>query len=331
MTATLNSENAFSLGEFFRGVKNHRFFVRALPLAFLAILVAFFAAATGGRFVRPTSLKIIFDQALIVGTVSTGAAFIFATGNVNLAMGATTVLTATLAGMIYNATESFPLMLLSAIALGVFIMVLSAVLSTIFNVKVMFVTIVMMTMLSALQQTILGGSTVNIPYSLITALNGAHFSYIAFGVFFVISIVLFHFTAIGRSLKMLGTNEICAEQTGIKKSKYLVVAFLIAGVGCGIGAMLAIVRASSIGDKTLTSLNMDCMLALVLGGMSIFGGSRSFVYSGIVGAVTVCVLNQGMLMINVSSTIIQGVRGILFLILICTAQKRPQGLPAPEG
>jgi ribose transport system permease protein len=73
------------------------------------------------------------------------------------------------------------------------------------------------------------------------------------------------------------------------------------------------------------------MLALVLGGMSIFGGSRSQAYAGIVGAITVCVLNQGMLMINVDSTVIQGVRGVIFLILVYTSQKRPQGLPAPEG
>lgn len=311
--------------------KNSRFFIRILPVVFLAILIAFFSIATGGRFIRPTSLKIIFDQALIVGTVSTGAAFIFATGNVNLAMGATTVLTATLAGMIYNATQSFPLMLASAIFIGVAIMAISALLSTVFKVRVMFVTIVMMTMLAALQQTILGGTTVTIPYTLITKLIKANFSYISFAIFFVISLILFHFTAIGRALRMLGTNELCSEQTGISKSKYLLISFLIAGVGCGIGAMLAIIRSSSIGDKTLTSLNMDCMLALVLGGMSIFGGSRSFAFSGIVGAITVCVLNQGMLMINVNPTIIQGVRGILFLILICTAQKRPQGLPAPEG
>lgn len=73
------------------------------------------------------------------------------------------------------------------------------------------------------------------------------------------------------------------------------------------------------------------MLALVLGGMSIFGGSRSFAFAGMLGALTVCVLNQGLLMINVNSSIIQGVRGLLFLLLVSTTQKRPKGLPAPEG
>lgn len=312
-------------------VSSHRHFMRLMPLFFLVLLTIFFSAMTGGRFTSLTSLKIIFEQALIVGTVSTGAAFIFATGNVNLAMGATTVLTATIAGIVYNGTQSGVAMILAAVALGTLIMVVSALLSTLLKVRVMFVTIVMMTLLSALQQSILGGTTVSLPHDIITRLTDMKFSYIAFCLYFVVSIVLFHFTAIGRSQRMLGTNAVCAEQTGISGHKYLVLAFLIAGIGCGIGALLAIVRAGSIGANTLTSLNMDCMLALVLGGMSIFGGSRSSAYAGIVGAITVCVLNQGMLMINVDSSMIQGVRGIIFLILVYTSQKRPQGLPAPEG
>ena len=309
----------------------NRLFIQVLPIIFLVVMSIFFAVTTQGRFIQTNSLKIILEQSLIVGTVSTGATFIFATGNVNLAMGATTVLTATLAGMVFNRTESVPIMILAAIALGVILMTISVLLSTIFHVRVMFVTIVMMTLLTALQQTILGGSTVSVAYAVTNGLRNAGFMYISFGIFFVICIVLFHMTAIGRSLRMLGTNEVCATQTGLEKPRLLTTAFIIAGVGCGIGSILAIVRAGSIGQNTLTSLNMDCMLALVLGGMSIFGGSKSFVYSGIVGAITVCALNQGMTMLNIDTNIVQGVRGILFLILVCMGQQRPKGLPAPEG
>lgn len=315
----------------FKKFSESRLFTQLLPVGFLLVLVAFFAVATGGRFVSATSLKIILDQALIVGTVATGAAFIFATGNVNLAMGATSVLTATIAGLAYNATGSFAVMALVAIGLGVLLMVASALLSTLLNVRVMFVTIVMMSMLVSIQQSILGGSTVSISYELTSTLKNIGFPYMAFGLFFAACLVVFNFTKVGRSIKMLGTNRICAEQTGISFSRYLLEAFIIAGVGCGIGALLIITRSGSIGNGTMSSLNMDCMLAMVLGGMSIFGGSKSFVYAGIIGSLTVCVLNQGLLMINVDSTIIQGVRGVLFLILVCTSQKRPKGLPAPEG
>lgn len=308
-----------------------RLFNQLMPLGLLIILVILFSVLTGGKFTDPTSLKIVIEQALIVGTVSTGAAFIFASGNVNLAMGATTVLTATLSGILYNKTGSLAVMFISAILLGVAMMAVSALLSTLLGVRVMFVTIVMMTLLVAIQQSILGGSSVAIPYAVVSDLNSKGFLYIGFGLYFILSIILFHFTDIGRSLRFLGTNTTCAEQTGLTRKKYLLLAFVIAGVGCGVGAILAIIRAGSISTSSLGSLNMDCMLALVLGGMSIFGGSRSYVYSGIIGAVTVVVLNQGLLMIGVDATIIQAIRGIVFLFLVTISQTRPKGLPAPEG
>lgn len=72
-------------------------------------------------------------------------------GNVNLAMGATTLLTATLAGMAYNATGPLIVMILVAVLLGMCLMTASALLSTVLGVRVMYVTIVMMNMLLALQ------------------------------------------------------------------------------------------------------------------------------------------------------------------------------------
>ena len=314
-----------------KALTEQRWFVHSMPIILLIVLCIFFTVQTKGRFMEPGILKMIFQQSLIVATVATGASFIFASGNINLAMGATTVLTATLAGMVYNATNSFPIMIISSIAIGVVIMALSALLSTLLNVRVMYVTIVMMTLLKAIQESILGGSTVSLPFDLIDKLVTNNFSVIIFVLFFIFAIYLFHFTAIGRSLKMIGTNNNCAAQTGIEKSKYILIAFIIAGIGTGIGALLVIVRGGSVGAQTLQSLNTDVMLAIVLGGMSIFGGSKSFAYTGIIGALTVCVLNQGLLMIGVDSTFIQAVRGIIFLILIMTAQQRPKGLPAPEG
>ncbi len=312
-------------------VLESRLFSQLMPVGLLLILVGAFAIATNGRLVTGTSLKIIVNQALVVAIVSTGGAFIFASGNVSLSLGATTVLTATLSVMIYNATGSLVLMMVSAVLIGAVLMAASALLSTALGVRVMYVTIVMMTMFSALQQAILGGSTVSIPTALSQSLEKGGFMYIAFGVFFLICVVLFHFTDIGRSLRFIGTNNLCAEQTGISKKKYLLIAFIIAGVGCGIGALVAVVRGGSVGTSTLTSLNMDCMLALVLGGMSIFGGSKSYVYSGVIGALTVIVLNQGLTMLQVDSTIIQAIRGVAFLALVTLSQVRPKGLPAPEG
>ena len=109
-----------------RRILESRIFNQLMPIGLLVILIVIFQAATGGRFATPASLQIIVESALIVATVATGAAFIFATGNVSLSMGATTVLTATFAGMAYNATESLWVMIITALGIGVVIMAISA-------------------------------------------------------------------------------------------------------------------------------------------------------------------------------------------------------------
>ena len=312
-------------------ISEQRWFYQVLPIILLLLLTGLFSILTNGKITSYRNLKIIFEQALIVATVSTGASFIYASGNVNLAMGATTTLVATVIAIFLNKSPSIVAALLLAIAVGVIIMTISALLSTLLNVRVMFVTIVMMTLLRALQDSLLKGGNLGVPYETVVALQDSNFSKIAFVVYFVICIILFHFTAIGRSLKTLGTNNENAFQTGIEKGKYILIAFIIAGVGAGLGAMMIIERAGAIGVQTLSGLNTDVMLAIALGGMSIFGGSRSFAYTGLVGSLTVCLLNQGLLMVGVDSSIVQAIRGIIFLVLIVTASQRPKGLPAPEG
>ena len=308
-----------------------RWFNRLLAPALLILLVVIFSIATKGRFSNPRNLKIVINQALVVATVATGAVFIFATGNVNISMGAATALIATIAAKAMIATGSVPLMFVIAIVAGAVILAVTALLSTALNVRVLFITVVMMTLLSSLQKGILGSATLQIPYETTSALKDANVPYIIFIVFFIVCMVLFHFTSFGRKLRYIGINDVCAELTGFKKGTYLFLAFVVAGVGVGLGAIMTIIRDGSISTNTASSLNMDCMLAIVLGGMSAFGGNRSFTYRALVGAVIVTVLNNGLLMIGVSSLILQAIRGIIFIVLLILSQKRPQGLPSRDG
>lgn len=312
-------------------LKENKIIAEIMPIAFLGLLFLFFVITTRGKILNPATLKIIIDQALICATVATGASFIFSTGNINIAMGSSTALTCTIAAKVYMATSSVPLMFIAAIAFGTILLICCALLSTVLNVKVMFVTIVMMVMLSAIHETILGAGGITLPFAMTKALKTAGVNYILFGAYVLACIVIFHFTAVGRKLKMTGSNATCAEQTGITSKKSLLTAFVIAGVGVGCGALLTLIRTSSVGETTCNDLNMNCMLAIVLGGMPVFGGSKSKAYSALIGSVTVTLLGTGLLMIGVDSTILQAVRGVIFLVLVILGTKRPKLLPTREG
>lgn len=312
-------------------IKESRWTSRLLSPVILVLLVIFFGIATDGRFANPRNLKMVIEQALVVATVATGAVFIFATGNVNISMGAATALIATVAAQQYLNTDSLLVMFAVAIAAGAIVLALTALLSTLLKVRVLYITVVMMTLLSSLQKGILGSNILTVPYAVTSALNKAYVPFILYALFALFCTVLFHFTSLGRKLRYIGINDLCAELTGFKSGRYLFWGFVIAGIGVGIGAVMTIIRNGSITTDTCATLNMDCMLAIVLGGMSCFGGSRSNTWSATVGAVMVTVLNNGLLMIGVSSTVLQAIRGIIFIILVYASQTRPNGLPSRDG
>ena len=312
-------------------LKESRWTSRLFSPVILVLLVLLFSVLTGGRFSNLRNLRMVVDQALVVATVASGAVFIFATGNVNISMGASTALIATIAAQMYIRTASVPVMCVVSVAAGVITLAITALLSTTLKVRVLYITVVMMTLLASMQQGILGSTTLSLPYDVTSGLKNAGVPYILFLGFFAFCTILFHFTSLGRKLRYLGINDRCAELTGFPMARYLFIAFVIAGIGVGFGAIMTIIRNGSITTDTCASLNMDCMLAIVLGGMSCFGGSRSNTYSAVVGAVLVTVLNNGLLMIGVSSTILQAIRGVIFIVLVCVSQTRPKGLPSRDG
>ena len=112
------------------------------------------------------------------------------------------------------------------------------------------------------------------------------------------------------------------------KTQYI--SFLFAGVGVGLAGVYQTIRTANVASTVGTGMGTDVMLATVLGGMSIFGGTKSNCFAGLIGAITVTILNKGLLMIGVSSTMIQGIRGIVFLLLVYLNSERQKTLPSRQ-
>ena len=265
----------------FLKIKDSRLTSMLLPFVWLVLLVLVFWIALGDKINSGnigTVLTTVVEQTLIVATVATGASFIYATGNVNIAMGAMTGLVAALSMKMFEFTGSYPVMFITAVVSGVLLGVIAVLISSKLRVKVLYVTVVMMTLLLAIHQTVIGNTTISIDdMEPIYVMQDYYVHYLIFGVFFLVCVVIFNFTGIGRSIKFIGTNSDCSTATGMVNDRYLMIAFIIAGVGAGLGAILTIMRTGSVGNNTASTLNMDVLLAIVLGGMSVFGGSKSYV------------------------------------------------------
>lgn len=330
MNGLQNKEQVNRLTDSVKKLKDNRIVSFLAPIIMLVAVCLVFAVMTKGRFMMPVNLKMIMNSALPLAIVATGGVLIYSSGNMNIAMGGSTAIACIVGGMVYNATGSVPMMLLACIATGVAIMALCLVLNQIFKLGIIVITIIMMTMLSSLQEWLVGGKPISLPYGEMSAVAKMQIPLILGIVFFLVCLFIFDFTKMGRTFKFIGDNATCARQTGINATKILTFAFLVSGVAIGLGAFATNVAYPSISKETCISLNMNVILAIVVAGTPMNGGTRSKVYSGIVGAILIEVLNNGLLMVGVDSIYIQAIKGVLFLLIVFLSAKRPNVLPVKD-
>ena len=311
-------------------IKNKPAFSFVFPFSVLLLIIVSFGLLTQGSFFGKNVLLGIFNQAIIIGTMATAVSFIYTTGNLDISVGNAMALSATIGALVYNTTGSITLMVTIALIVGMLLMLFNCTMSVIFGVKTVTVAIVMIQLYGAIVSNILGAEVLKVDYAMCKMLESSAFRYSAFIGYFMICLIVFHFTSVGRILRFVGGNENCADQTGMsaKRSKYI--SFLMAGLGVGLAAIFTVIRTGSISTEVGSGMGMDVMLATVLGGMSIFGGAKSNTYAGLIGALTVSALNKGLLMVGISPTVIQGVRGVIFLVLVFMNSERPATLPSRQ-
>ncbi len=316
-----------TLSDRIRTIKDKPAFPLFFSMGVLVLLIAFFGIVTGGAFLSKSIMVGIFNQALIVGTIATGVSFVYTAGNMDISVGSAMALAAVMGAMVYNSTGSVVLMIVVCVICGVLLMTFNGIINVLFGIRTIIVSIVMMQLYNAVIGKILGPDTISVDYDVCKTLESAGFRNVAFVLFFIFCLAVFHSTSIGRKLKFLGGNSKCAQQTGISKGKLTTISFMMAGLGVGLAAVFSIIRTTTVSTTMGGGMGMDVMLATVLGGMSIFGGKRSFAYAGFLGALTVSALNKGLLMYGVSPMVIQGVRGLIFLVLVFMNSERPSTLP----
>ncbi|MDE6259672.1 MAG: inner-membrane translocator [Oscillospiraceae bacterium] len=299
--------------------------IHLMPLAALAILLAALCwAVTSKGYRLDIYLNIVFNEAVVLAVVATGAVFIYTLGSFDISLGASTLFSATLGVMTYNATQSLPLMLLVILVTAIGCSLLSSLLASVFHIPVFVTTVAMMSVLSAIAAQIItknGGALggISIPSDLLRPLDTPWFKVVILAAFVALSIFIFSFTKVGRRQKFLGGNPVCAQLTGIDLNRYTIIAFVMAGLGVGLGAFLTLIYTPSVTTGTASSIGMNIIVAIVFGGMPISGGPNSKIYSALVGGFSYILLNNTLKILidgNTGYGVSQIVSAIFFLAVV---------------
>lgn len=305
------------------------------PLAGLLVLVlGFFIIGTVKDINIPYGLKAVINQSVVVAVVATGAVFIYTLGSFDISLGASVAVSALLGGMTYLKTESIALMFLVCVGAAVLIALINSVLASVFNLPVFVTTIAMLSVLNALVLLLISingtGSEIAVPMAAVSGYDSIPFKVVILVLYFALCVFVFSFTPIGRKQKFLGGNPLCAKLTGISLKKYSIIAFVLSGIGVGLGAFLSIIYAPTLTKNTASSVGMDVIIAIVFGGMPVSGGARSKIYAAVIGAFSMTFLGQIMTLFNLNSGIGQMVKAVIFILVVFIASGDHRSMELPR-
>jgi ribose transport system permease protein len=139
-------------------------------------------------------------------------------------------------------------------------------------------------------------------------------AWIAIGCFIVFSLIMAK-TPFGRHLVMIGGNETATFRAGIRVTRNLIIAFVLAGAIAGLSGWLLAVRTSGATANLGIGLLFNAFAAVVIGGVSLKGGVGSLpgVYAGVL---LLSAINTAINLMGLPANFTQVIHGLLVLAAV---------------
>ncbi len=283
-----------------------------IPAFVLLLSVILFSALVGGRFFAAFNLSLVLQQVTIIAVVGIAQSIIILTAGIDLSVGAIMVLCSVVMGRLayeYHAPilVSFPAGLLVGVLCGA----VNGALVTVVRLPPFIVTLGTWSMYFALNLWYSKGETIRAidiqavaPFLQWTgtafAFAGARLTLgsilmiLLYGLFWYI----LNWTAFGSHVYATGDDPDAARLVGIRTDRVLFKVYVTAGFICAVAGWILIGRTGAVSPQSGYTSNIDSITAVVIGGISLFGG-RGSIIGTILGALIVGVFRNGLALYGV--------------------------------
>lgn len=294
------------------------------PLAVLIIAAVVFDLINN-RFLSPASLSILLQQVAVIGLLALGQTVIILTAGIDLSVGAAMILVQMLMAELavadgLPAILALAIGLLGALATGL----INGLLVTRFHVPPFIGTLGTLGVFSAIGLKYANGQTVNPQPGSLLLWTGQPIQLGAFhitvGVLLMILLYIVLGYALGRTawgkhVYAVGDDQEAARLAGIRTARLLLSVYLVAGLVYGLAAWVQIGRVGDASTDISSTLNLDSITAVVIGGVSLFGG-RGLVLGTLFGALIVQVFQNGLALAGVQDLYQQLAEGLLVIAAV---------------
>ncbi len=281
-----------------------------VPLVVMIVAIIVFGLLNS-NFYRVNTLSVILQQVGIVGILGIAQALVIITAGIDLSVGAMLVFITVIMGQ-FSFRYGIPaeLTILIGIGAGAFMGFCNGWLVAKLRLPPFIVTLGTWQIILAANFIYSRNETIRSQdieaeasalqfWGTIFRIGDARVTYgvVAFLILVLIFAYILSNTSWGRHVYAVGDDKEAAELAGVNTERVLIQVYMIAGLLCGIAAWVAIGRFGAISPGASTGVqgNIQSITAVVIGGISLFGG-RGSIIGMFLGALIVGVFEMGLRM-----------------------------------
>lgn len=309
--------------------------LRALPpaayvvhLAFVLIVVFFAITLRDDGFLTSQNLWNIVRQTAPVSIMAVGVVFVLAAGEIDLSIGSIVALAA-LVGAIVLRDVGLVAGVAAGLGVGLTVGLVNGLMTAFLRLPSFLVTLATMGLVAGLARMTTDLQAVAIADdAFVSVFGGGDIGPIpGLAIWTLVAVALGHVmlrhTRFGARVLAVGDNPAAAAVTGIRVGWLRVAVLATSGTLAGLAGLLFAGRLQAASYTLGASELLTVIAAVVIGGTRLFGGSATMV-GALVGSLILGVLNNGLILLGLSSNGQLVAQGVLLLLAISVTLREPK-------
>lgn len=293
--------------------------VLSIAMFFVACLVFFSLSTT--TFLSVPNLLNVIRQAAPILVVATAMTLVIITAGIDLSVGSLVALINAVAAIAIAAGYPWPLVVMAMLLLGALVGLAQGWFTAYQGIPAFIVTLAGLSILRGIALYLTQGYSIPIK-------DVPGFLYLGRGVLLgipvpaiiailivILGYVVLSQTRYGRRVVAVGSNPEAARRVGMPARGIIASVYVVSGVAAAIAGLLFAARLGSGSSNAAVGFELQVIAAVVLGGTSLMGGRGSMIGT-LLGAMTIAVIGNGLILMRISPFFTQIVTGAIILIAI---------------
>ncbi len=290
-------------------------------IALFFLFVCAFFSVTTDTFLTTANLLNLVRQSAPALIVAVAMTFVITTGGIDLSVGSVLALTGALLAITLQGGWPWPLAVAAMLGLGGLVGGLNGWFTAYEGIPAFIVTLATLSVVRGVALLLTQGYSIPIaPESPAVQIGRGRVGELPLPALLAVAVAVVGYvvltqTRFGQYATGIGANAEAVRRSGVDIRRAALGVYVLSGVAAALAGVITAARLGSGSSNAGVGFELEVIAAVVLGGTNLFGGQGTIVGT-VLGALTIGVIGNGLILAHLSPFFTQIVTGIIILVAI---------------